>query len=117
MNKTTKKRLLVVGGVAALGYIGYYLYTKSQESSGALPPPTPTPAPLPKPQTSSPSSGKIAAYQAARSAYDTYVSYLQTNPPKTQAEVLAAQQHLQSLRTSVLAAANAAGLKPSDIGM
>lgn len=114
-----KRPWMLLGLLGAVGVGAYFLLRKPSETApDVLPVSGGGTTPLPAPKTSSSDQAKqarIAAYQKARSAYETFVSYLQTNPPKTQVEIAAAQKKLQELHETYVAAGLAAGISAGDL--
>jgi glycine/D-amino acid oxidase-like deaminating enzyme len=119
MRKDVKRRLLIVGGVIAGGAIAYYLWQQYQErqlleiggggsggggGGGMLPPKFGS-----NPVTG-PNPTLVAAYQNARNQLNAYAAYIQTNPPKTQSELAAAQAKMETLKQQVRVAAAAIGV-------
>jgi hypothetical protein len=93
MKATVKKRLLIVGGIVGLGVVAYYLWQRSQESTGPVIAPTPSPTPLPPPKTTTqggPTSTQIQAYKNAVAELDRYTQYFRTNTPWNDVEMAAA---------------------------
>lgn len=114
--KSVKKRLLLVGGVVALGAVAYYLYSKSQEAP-ALPPPSGggggLPKPTPKPVAKSgPSPGQIQAYKDAVANLDKWKAWIAANRPTNQAELDAMVAKTEEFKAAVRATAAVIGVSP-----
>jgi hypothetical protein len=114
MTKQMKRRVLVVGGVVALGAVAYYLYNKSQESAppqiGGV---TPAPKPLPVATKAPANQAAILAYQTAQNNLNAYAAYIQAHPPKTETDLADAQAQMEQLKQRVRETAAALGITPN----
>lgn len=112
MNAQTKKRLLLVGGVVALGGVAYYLWGRSQEAAAAPTPlpsggggggTLPKPQPLPQPQAKQPSQSLLAAIESYN-AVKASMADMGTVPR------LATQVELDAMRVRILTQAKIEGV-------